>query len=101
MICWVAPMGAQIVTFRPRVMRTWVTVTAAWAASVWRDWPATLALEVKLASHSAASPNARGGMSAGGRAGSNSRLENVAGSFMMMGAAILGWPKDEMRPQPI
>src|SRR5579863_6905011 len=54
-----------------RVKVTCVMVTVACVASVGRDSPRTLALERKSESHSAFSPERRGGISAGGLAGSN------------------------------
>ena len=61
-----------------------VMVTVACVASVCRDSPRTLALERKLESHSAFSPGASGGISAGGEAGSNVRFAKATGCLLMV-----------------
>lgn len=67
------------------VTLTCVTVTIAFEASVRRDSPATLALALKLESHTASSPGDMGGMSAGGDAGSKVRVAKMTGSFTISG----------------
>jgi hypothetical protein len=63
-------------------------VTVACVASVCRDSPPTLALDRKLESHSACSPGGRGGISAGGEAGSNVRLAKTASCLSMVGPGV-------------
>src|SRR6266446_7074150 len=71
-----------------RVTLTCVIVTVACVASVCRVSPRTLALETKLDSHSALSPVDRGGISAGGAAGSNVRLAKATGCLVIVGAEV-------------
>src|SRR5882672_11429684 len=65
-----------------------VMVTVACVASVCRDSPRTLALDRNWESHSALSPEARGGISDGGAAGSNMRLAKATGCLSMIGKGV-------------
>src|SRR5712691_4982445 len=79
-----------------RIILICVMVTVAWVASDCRDSPPTLALDRKLDSHSAFSPRARGGISAGGAAGSNVRFAKAAGCLLIAGTeSSLGCRLDE------
>src|SRR5712691_13045463 len=71
-----------------RIILICVMVTVAWVASDCRDSPPTLALDRKLDSHSAFSPEARGGISAGGAAGSNVRFAKATGCLLIVGAGV-------------
>jgi len=70
-------------------------VTVACVASVFRGWPRTLALDKKLESHSAISPDGSGGISVGGAAGSNVWLAKATGSLLIRTEASRGWRVDE------
>src|ERR1700704_1202629 len=73
-----------------------VWVTGACVAPDCRDSPPTLALDRKLDSHSAFSPKAKGGISAGGAAGSNVRFAKAAGCLLIVGTeSSLGCRCDE------
>src|ERR1700730_19050365 len=77
------------------VTMTCVMVTVACVLSVLRGWPRTLALAKKLASHSAFSPGASGGISVGGAAGSNVWLAKATGFLLTSTGASRGWRVDE------
>src|ERR1700674_3005471 len=67
------------------VILIWVMVTVSCVASVCRDSPPTLALDRKSEVHSASSPGARGGISAGGVVGSTVRLAKATGCLLIAG----------------
>src|SRR5260370_10788409 len=98
--CWVAAVGTQMLMLSCSVTLTCVMVTVACVASVCRDSPLTLALEKKLESHTAVSPGARGGISAGGATGSNVRFAKATGCLMIAGtAASVSWRRAEKSRQ--
>src|SRR6202035_3211613 len=82
-----------------------VTVRVACVASICRDFPPTLALDRKSESHSALSPECRGGISAGGAAGSNVRLAKGTGCLLIVGteASLVcrreGTPRQPSQPK--
>src|ERR1700738_5660690 len=61
-------------------------VTVACVASVGPAPPRALALDRNWESHSALSPEDKGGISAGGKAGSNVRFAKATGCFSMIGS---------------
>src|SRR6266851_5094821 len=96
MTCWLTPVGTQMLILSCSVILIWVMVTVACVASVCRDSPRTLALDRKLESHSALSPEARGGISRSGAAGSNVRFAKATGCLLIVGTeAYLSWRRDE------
>src|SRR5947209_3881446 len=85
-----------MVIFSWSVTLTCVMVTVACVASVCRVRPPTLALDRKLESHSAFSPGGRGGIWAGGVAGSNVRFAKATGFLVIVGTgASLSCHRDE------
>src|ERR1700682_2530218 len=98
MTCWVTPVGTQMLMLSCSVTLICVMVTVACVASVGRDSPRTLALDRNWESHSALSPEDRGGISAGRAARSNVRLAKATGCLSMIGAgtgASPGGRRDE------
>jgi len=67
----------QMLIFSCNVTLTSVTVTTTCVASILSDCAFKPASDTKLESHSASSPSASGGISAGGAAGSNVCMARV------------------------
>jgi hypothetical protein len=92
---WAAPVGSQMLIWSSSLTMTSVMATVACVASVLRGWPRTVVLAKKLESHSALSPGANGGISAGGAAGSNVWLAKTTGSLLISTGACRGLCVDE------
>src|SRR6266478_2840797 len=76
-----------------------VMVTVACVVSVCRDSPRTLALDRKWESHSALSPEAKGGISAGGVSGSNVRLAKATGCLSIVGTGASPSGRRDEKPR--